>query len=271
MQYFVAFGGFNLQKVSNVHDENGRDISEYDGVGAGKFNVPDARNPHTWKIECQLDEDPPAKAQSWRASEIFKAMDTLLDNSTQPSRLVITNSAYPAANTSVLAWLKTYSKDEAYEGVYDVTVELEEYKPVGVKTTNIPYVARPGKVPVPKKVTITKKNTVYKTTKKYRGSSNKSRVTYKNTKTGKPVINHAVIKNGDTYKPVVTAPQHAPQTVEEINPWVPTAQVSVKDQLKGIGDVAKGAAGLAKKAGSAIGKTYYGWMGKIYNWTKTLG
>ena len=165
-KYFVSFGGFNLQNVTNVHDENGRELSEYDSVGAGKFNVPDARKPHTWKIDCELWEDPPAAADSWRASEIFKAMNALLNNSTDPSRLVITDSVYPAANLSVLAWFKNYSRDEVAEGQYKTTVELEEYIPVGGKTTDVPYVARPGKVPVPPKVTVKKSGDVYTSSKK---------------------------------------------------------------------------------------------------------
>jgi hypothetical protein len=193
--YFVSFGGFNLQQVTNVHDENGREITEYDGVGSGKFNVPEARAPHTWKIDCTLEEDPPAAADSWSASEIFKAMDALLENSTQPSRLVVTNSVYPAANLSVLAWFKNYSKDEKEPGVYTTTVELEEYKQVGVKTTEIPTVARPGKVPVPSKITVSFSNAASGTSTIKTASSLK--VT--NPKTGKPTTNDANIKTGTAW------------------------------------------------------------------------
>ena len=224
LNYFVAFGGFTLHNVKSVHDENGRELTEYDGVGSGKFNVPDSRKPKTWKIECELWQDTSKLSNTWRASEIFKAMDSLLENSTDASRLVITNSEYPAANVSVLAWFKGYSRDEEDTGVYAATIELEEYKPVGIKTTDIPYVARPGKVPVPPKVTITKKNTVYKNLKgKGIGTKTDAKIQIKETglysnpfiarkdwktgkkyliepKTGKPVVNPNTVRSGTAYK-----------------------------------------------------------------------
>lgn len=262
-KYFVSFGGFNLQNVTNVHDENGREITEYDSVGAGKFNVPQSRSPHTWKIECTLEEYPPDYAESWRASEIFKAMDALLENSTDPSRLVITNLTYPAASISVLAWFKSYSKDEQYPGIYTTTVELTECIPVGVQTTDIPYVERPGKVPVPQTVTISSSNTVYKNFKKT-GIGTKTDADLYKTKaaiqekksqyltlksTGKPVTNAATVDSGKIY---------TPKTVSDINPYSPSDSVSAKDQLQGVVDVIKG-------VGDAINNATGGFLGKWWD------
>ncbi|MDR2933231.1 MAG: hypothetical protein LBV27_09010, partial [Oscillospiraceae bacterium] len=57
-------------------------------------------------------------------------------------------------NISELALLKSYTKTEKeYQGVYDVSIRLMEYVPVSVRTTDVPYVKRPGKVPVPPTVT----------------------------------------------------------------------------------------------------------------------
>lgn len=36
-----------------------------------------------------------------------------------------------------------------FSGVFDVSLRFKEHKDVGVKTTNVPYVVRPGKVPTP--------------------------------------------------------------------------------------------------------------------------
>lgn len=205
--YYVSFGGFSLYAVESVQDKNGRDLETYDGVGAGKFNVPNAKDSETWSIKCQLYEDSTeaAKYSQWRASEIFNACKSLLGNTTEPSRLVVSNLHNASANISVLAWFKSYDSEETYPGVYSVTFELEEYKPVGVKTTGIPTVARPGKLPTPpKKITVTAKKTVYRTTKKYTGksatsNSAKTSITYKNTKTGKPATNVAGIKTGTAW------------------------------------------------------------------------
>jgi hypothetical protein len=265
-KYFVSFGGFNLQNVTNVHDENEREIEEYDGVGAGKFNVPQPRSPHTWKIECTLEEDPPDYAESWRASEIFKAMDALLENSTEPSRLVITNLIYPAASVSVLAWFKSYSKDETSPGIYKTTVELEEYIPVGVQTTDIPYVERPGKAPVPTTVTISSSNTVYKNKQKTGvGTKVDAIVDAINNRN----VNHnddsgLYLTQADTGEPVTNAANvdsekiYAPKTVSSINPYSPSDSVSAKDQLQGVVDVIKG-------VGDAINNATGGFLGKWWD------
>ncbi|TQI69010.1 hypothetical protein [Clostridium sp. KNHs216] len=219
-QYYISFGGFSLYTAASVRDENGRELSSYDSVGGGKFNVPDSRNPKTWEIEAELSES--SKYNMWRASEIMKACDSLLDNAKDPSRLVVTNKNYPSANISVLAWFKGYTKEEKEPGVYDVTFRLEEYKPVGVKTTDIPYVARPGKIPIPPKVTIKKSSDVYKSFKKTgvgtkTDSKTKETGLYSNPftsrtdwktgekyliepKTGKPLTNPNTAKSGTAYK-----------------------------------------------------------------------
>lgn len=220
--YYVSFGGFYLYTAESVQNKDGRDLETYDGVGSGKFNVPDAKDPETWSIKCQLFEDAreSTKYCQWRASEIFKACKSLLGNTTDPSRLVISSTRNSSANISVLAWFKSYDSEETYPGVYTVTFELEEYKPVGVKTTGVPTIARPGKIPIPPKTTFSKSNTVYKAKAKASNaaagsgtSKTSSSLNVKNPKTGKPATNDANIKTGtawNTSKPAggsITRPQ----------------------------------------------------------------
>lgn len=212
--YYVNLAGVNLHNVENIHDENGREISTYDGVGSGKFNQPDSKAPHTWKFDCELwqDGNQLKGMNTWSASEIFKMFDQLLENTKDPSRFVLTSEFYPVVNMSTLVWFKRYTRDESYPGVYKTTIEVEEYKPGGVKTTGIPYVARPGKLPTPPKtITLTKKKTAYSTEKKYNGSTPKpgekgfigpvqpnTKIKFLDPKTGKPYSNPATIKNGTT-------------------------------------------------------------------------
>lgn len=171
--YYINIAGVNLHNVENIHDENGREISTYDGVGIGKFNVPDSKTAHSWKFDCELWQDGNLlkSMNTWSASEIFKLFDSLL-GTVEPSRFVVTSQFYPAVNFSTLVWFKRYVKDESYPGVYKASIEVEEYKPSGVKTTDIPYVARPGKLPtVPKTITISSTKSIAKATKKYTGTA----------------------------------------------------------------------------------------------------
>jgi hypothetical protein len=190
-KYYISLGGVNLHRVYAFRLTSGRDIESYDGIGSGKFNVPDAHNPREWTIDCELLQNGKETAglSTWSASELFKEFEAWLGKTDAPVRMVKTDSLYPAANLSVLVWLKSYTKKESDEqGVYDTEIVVEEYKPVGIKTTGVPYVKRPGKAPVPKKVTITKKRTVYRTKKKY------NKATLKSPKTGKTVKNPATVK-----------------------------------------------------------------------------
>ena len=173
-KYYVSLGNVNLHHVESFELSSERDIDDYDGVGAGKFNIPGSKKPREWTISCQLLQDGTKTAglNTWSASELFKEFDVWLGKTDAPVRMVKTDSIYPAANLSVLVWLKSYAKKEAEDqGVYDVEITVAEYLPVGIKTTGIPTISRPGKVPVPPKVTITKKNTVYQVKKKYTGKS----------------------------------------------------------------------------------------------------
>lgn len=279
MKYYVNLGGVNLHRVTSFELSSDRDIDDYDGVGSGKFNVPDAKNPREWTIECELLQNGTdlSGLNTWSASELFKQFETWLGKTDAPIRMVKTDSAYPAANLSVLVWFKSYKQEESeMQGVYDTTITVVEYKPVGIKTTGIPTVSRPGKVPVPKKVTITKKNTVYKNLKgggigtvtdaQLARDTAQGKSYYKhlqsvmtNAKTGKPVTNAATAKEKTTYA-VATA-----QTVKTINGITYSsnndtmAQANI-DLLKQAGtSVAK----ATSAAGTAISKAFDGWKVKF--------
>lgn len=208
--YYINIAGVNLHNVENIHDENGRDISTYDGVGSGKFNQPDSKTPHSWKFDCELWQDGNLLngMNTWSASEIFKFLDSLLD-STEPSRFVVTSQFFPVVNMSTLVWFKRRICDESYPGVYKATIEVEEYKPVGIKTTNIPYVTRSGKIPVPATVRITKSKTVYKLLGKlapgYGNQNLQLPKVFKEFQTGKPVTNPCMLPN-NLKVGVITAP-----------------------------------------------------------------
>jgi len=247
--YFISLAGVNLHNVENIHDENGREISTYDGVGSGKFNVPDSKTPHSWKFDCELWQDGNLLngMSTWSASELFKLFDSALE-SAEPSRFVVTSQFYPTVNFSTLAWVKRYTKDESYPGVYKTTIEVEEYKPVGVKTTDVPYVARPGKVPTPPKViTVKSSKDLYGAgTKKPPGPGEKGfigplqtnmNIKFADFKTGGPVVNPAAVKAGSQLITVGSTYAGKTSTVqtnyEYSNSWVGE---SFKSMGKAIGD-----------------------------------
>lgn len=204
MSYYVNIGGINLHAIESVKVDADRDITDYDGLGSGRFDVPENAGLKEYTINCELQQkvDPKFKG-TWSASELFKQFDTWRAQK-DSIRLVITSDRYPAENISILVTFKSYSKTEKSEGINDTEIHLKEYKPVGIKTTDVPYITRPGKLPaIPKTVTITSKSTSYGTTKKYTGTSptlaaDFKKLDYADVKTGKPATNPSAVKSNTT-------------------------------------------------------------------------
>ncbi len=275
-KYYISLGGVNLHRVYAFRLTSGRDIESYDGIGSGKFNVPDAHNPREWTIDCELLQNGKETAglSTWSASELFKEFEAWLGKTDAPVRMVKTDSLYPAANLSVLVWLKSYTKKESDEqGVYDTEIVVEEYKPVGIKTTGVPYVKRPGKAPVPKKVTITKKRTAYRTKRKT-GVGTKTdanlgkggkvakirgkELYLADSKTGKPVTNAAKAQNDSTYAVSSAKTGHTINgiTYNSDNDSMAEANLAL---VKTAGQkIANGVSAARKAAGKAISKWWSG-------------
>jgi hypothetical protein len=272
-KYYVSLAGAPLHNVSSVEDETGREITQYDGVGSGKFNIPDSKDPKIWTIECQLVQD---KSQSdtknsWRASEIFRVLDSAIGNSTDYSRLIVTNEQYPETNVSAMVWVKKYTKKEGFSGIFDVTIMAEEYKPVGIKTTDIPYVARPGKVPVPAKIVVANSKSVYSANKKYGAATsnskgaiypqqNKQFTGLTDPKTGKPLTNPNTAKK-QTY--TLTTAGTLPLTTVQVDESK-VAPTYTQEQLGMAGNVWDGPV-------KSITSTFQWMANGLENWLKNPG
>ena len=267
-KYYVSLGGINLHQVNSFELTSFRDIETYDGIGSGRFNVPDAHDPREWTINCQLLQDGGKLSglNTWSASELFKAFESWLEKTDAPIRMVKTDLIYPAANISALVWFKSYHPKEAdFQGVYDTEIVVTEYKPVGIKTTGLPTVNRPGKVPVPAKVTITKSNTVYKT-KAQTGVGTKTDVAIRDKNQqkaqyardqylqrgndGKPVTNAATIKDGTSL------------LVATVTNKIPTSPVAPSINYSSVNSSRNAWDGMAESV-----KSTFSWIGNgIENW-----
>jgi hypothetical protein len=151
MQYDVYIGDITLYGVTDVKGNSERDIESYDGIGKGTFSVAGSKELRIWDIQCELSENNDHHHSDWTSAQsIFDAFEQMLADESE-QRLVISSEDN---NISELALLKSYTKTEKeYQGVYDVSIRLMEYVPVSVRTTDVPYGKRPGKVPVPPTVT----------------------------------------------------------------------------------------------------------------------
>ena len=152
MKYEVGLGSIELYAVESVEESAERKITVYDAVGAGKFPQAENRGLKSWGIQCELTEHNDRGLSNWtEASEIFDGLEALL-NKKSPARLVI-RSDYGKASERVL--LKSFSKEETVSGVYAVKIACTEYVSASVRTTDVPYAARPGKLPeVPATITV---------------------------------------------------------------------------------------------------------------------
>lgn len=164
MTYYVNLGGILLYGIKNVEDNSEREITSYDGIGQGFFPVPESRKLRTWTFECEMTEQNRNRLANWTAaSKVFTGFEVLLATK-DPSRFIFVSNN---RNESMSGYLTGYSKKEEYPGVYNVTVKVTEYKAAGVKTTDVPYVKRPGKAPaLPKVVAFDSKTTPYSVIRK---------------------------------------------------------------------------------------------------------
>lgn len=234
MTYYINLGGILLYGIKSVNDDGEREITSYDGIGQGFFPVPESRKLRTWTIECEMTEKNLNGLPNWSAaSKVFTAFEVLLATK-DPSRFIFVSDN---RSESMSGYLTGYSKKEEYPGVYSVTVKVTEYKAAGVKTTDIPYIQRPGKAPaVPKTVTFNSKNTPYKLSKDEKLSQDEKKgggTTHTGmvadfhrlenqtrqanakaadfhileSKTGKPVTNAALVKDLHPYTKSFLSPQ----------------------------------------------------------------
>ena len=135
MKYYVSLGDIELDKVTAAVQSSNRDISVYDSVGGGKFAVPQNKGLREWTIKCEIDD-----------YDVIKDLDKMQKSKT-PVRLVINCEGYKVSERVLL---KGYTApEEGYAGVWPVTLTVIEHVKVGVKTADVPYVAREGNKVLP--------------------------------------------------------------------------------------------------------------------------
>lgn len=128
----VYLGDLELYNAESVDTTSEREIKEYTGLSSGAFLVAREKKLRTWSVKLETGD-----------SELLEELERMLKSS-DPIRYVVYSDDY---KLSASAMVESVSKSEKYAGIYTVTVKLREYKHVGVRTTDIPYVERPGKVP----------------------------------------------------------------------------------------------------------------------------
>ena len=159
MQYDVYLDDIFFYGVTDFSFSGDRELVVYNGIGLGYFPKADDPNLRTWSWTCELQE----RAEHYhdnnfrKASEIFRLLENL-KSSKDPSRLVVKGES---KSLSEQVLLEGYTYKELYNGVYQVAVNVTEYKEAAVRTTTIPEIPRPGKIPVGPVVTIDDDETAY--------------------------------------------------------------------------------------------------------------
>lgn len=155
--YHVYLDQMYLYGVSGVEESAEREVAVYNGIGQGDFSIPASEKLRKWVITCNLTDKEEYKGRpDWQsAGGIFKGLDRMIA-SKKPARLLITS---PNRRLSERVLLESYSKVEEYPGAYEVTIKVMEYVSVGIRTDDVPYIERPGKIPEPPKTVVFGSNT----------------------------------------------------------------------------------------------------------------
>lgn len=151
MSYKVYFGPLTLYGAEKVDVALARPVTVHNGLGFGEYPTPDDRKLREWTVKGQWTEKNDYRLAGWEpAHELIADLKKMM-GSDDPERLVMTNGY---DKTSVLAYVTDVNATETCAGVYDVTVKLTEYRKPVVRTTGVPAITRPGKIPeMPKTMT----------------------------------------------------------------------------------------------------------------------
>ena len=158
MSHKVYYGNITLYGAEKVEARLARPVTVHDGIGFGEFPVADSRKLREWTVKGQWTEKNDYRLAGWApAHELIADLKSMM-GSDDPERLVMTNGY---DKTSVLAYVTDVNATETCAGVYDVTVKLTEYRKPVVRTTGVPAISRPGKIPeMPKTITFDKPSDV---------------------------------------------------------------------------------------------------------------
>ena len=144
MSHKVYYGNITLYGAEKVEARLARPVTVHDGIGFGEFPVADSRKLREWTVKGQWTEKNDYRLAGWApAHELIADLKSMM-GSDDPERLVMTNGY---DKTSVLAYVTDVNATETCAGVYDVTVKLTEYRKPVVRTTGVPAISRPGKIP----------------------------------------------------------------------------------------------------------------------------
>ncbi len=142
--YNVFLGNLELYCVEDFEETSKRQIAVHSTLGAGEVPIYNDKELRSWKLTCELSNyRQPMHHVFTPASDIFAVFEGWLAAGEEQRLVVVSDSI----TLSEMVMLKSYRKNETTQGVFDVTIELTEYKEVSVRTADIPFIQRPGKIP----------------------------------------------------------------------------------------------------------------------------
>lgn len=145
MRYDVYLGEATIYGISEVEENVGRAIGIHNGLGQGNFVLGGDRELRRFGLSCELSEQNSQNASGWSpAKNLFDYFERLLEER-DPMRLIIVSEH---SQISLPVLLESYTKTEAYAGIYEVGLKLIEHRACAVQSAEVPYVKRPGKLPV---------------------------------------------------------------------------------------------------------------------------
>ncbi len=140
----VYYGDCILYGVESVSLTMARPVSAYDGLGQGEFQVPGSRKLRQWTLKCHWSDYNDMAAEDWtKGSRLLEQLHEWMEEK-KPRRLVISGERRRESASACLTQLEV---QQNYEGIYQVTVRLTEYRRVEVQQSEIPPSTRPGMPP----------------------------------------------------------------------------------------------------------------------------
>ena len=147
MSYAIFIGDLQLPiNPETVTDSLERKVKEYAVIGQG--NVPQLEDTSLkrWNFDFMLLANNDLGSDNFKVpAEVIAYLEDKIKNGIQ-QRLVISNGT--EYGVSALVYIEQLEKKEVQDGCYEVGLKLVEYVEARAVETGIPYIQRPGIIPV---------------------------------------------------------------------------------------------------------------------------
>lgn len=156
MEYLITIGSLQIPiNPEEIKKEKTRKAKEYNVIGQGSVPKLEDTSLDKWTFDFDIFPFNDLGVEKFTAPDkVIAYLDELLNNG-KSVNFVISNGI--TLGESSLVYITGFDRVEVGPAEYECSIELTEYKEAQARITDIPYIERPGIIPVKTPVSVPKK------------------------------------------------------------------------------------------------------------------